>query len=153
MTDAAGLMDQAVDEYLSTDQTVDRSGREARGNGPVQRSACGAPSSAVASTKPCRGSMKIVYLAAGAGGMFAGSCLHDNTLSAALLGLGEDVVLMPTYTPIRTDEQDVSERRVMFGGISVYLQQKWGVFRHTPVAARQAVGSAASHRLGSPAAA
>ena len=48
--------------------------------------------------------MKIVYLAAGAGGMYCGSCLHDNTLAAALMRLGEDVLLMPTYTPIRTDE-------------------------------------------------
>ena len=29
--------------------------------------------------------MKIVYLAAGAAGMYCGSCLHDNTLAAALL--------------------------------------------------------------------
>ncbi|HEY4310492.1 MAG TPA: glycosyltransferase family 4 protein [Pirellulales bacterium] len=76
--------------------------------------------------------MKIVYLAAGAGGMYCGSCLHDNTLAAALLDLGEDILLVPTYTPIRTDEADVSEKRVMFGGISVYLQQKWSLFRHTP---------------------
>jgi len=76
--------------------------------------------------------MKIVYLAAGAGGMYCGSCLHDNTLAAALLALGEDVLLVPTYTPIRTDEEDVSQRRVMFGGINVYLQQKAALFRHTP---------------------
>lgn len=76
--------------------------------------------------------MKIVYLAAGAGGMYCGSCLHDNTLAAALMRLGEDVLLVPTYTPIRTDEPDVSQKRVMFGGISVYLQQKWALFRRTP---------------------
>jgi len=76
--------------------------------------------------------MRIVYLAAGAGGMFCGSCLHDNTLAAALSKLGEDVLLVPTYTPIRTDEVDVSERRVMFGGINVYLQQKLSIFRRTP---------------------
>jgi hypothetical protein len=29
--------------------------------------------------------MKIVYLAAGAGGMYCGACLHANTLAAALL--------------------------------------------------------------------
>jgi len=76
--------------------------------------------------------MRIVYLAAGAGGMFCGSCLHDNTLAAALTKLGEDVLLVPTYTPIRTDEEDVSEPRVMFGGINVYLQQKLPFFRRTP---------------------
>ncbi|HEY2838525.1 MAG TPA: glycosyltransferase family 4 protein [Pirellulales bacterium] len=76
--------------------------------------------------------MRIVYLAAGAGGMFCGSCLHDNTLAAALGKMGEDILLVPTYTPIRTDEEDVSERRVMFGGINVYLQQKLAFFRRTP---------------------
>ncbi|MCH8839544.1 MAG: glycosyltransferase family 4 protein [Planctomycetes bacterium] len=76
--------------------------------------------------------VKIAYLAAGAAGMYCGSCLHDNTLAAKLLELGEDVVLVPIYTPIRTDEADVSLKRVFFGGINVYLQQKWALFRHTP---------------------
>ncbi len=76
--------------------------------------------------------MKIVYLAAGAAGMYCGACLHDNTLAAALLAAGVDVALVPTYTPIRTDEVDVSLPRVLFGGINVYLQQLSGLFRHTP---------------------
>ena len=76
--------------------------------------------------------MRIAYITAGAAGMYCGSCLHDNTLAAALLELGEDVVLVPTYTPIRTDETDVSIRRVFFGGVNVYLQQRWRIFRHTP---------------------
>jgi glycosyltransferase involved in cell wall biosynthesis len=76
--------------------------------------------------------MKIAYIAAGAAGMYCGSCLHDNTLAAALLALGEDVLLVPTYTPLRTDEVDVSIRRVFFGGINVYLQQKFAIFRRTP---------------------
>lgn len=76
--------------------------------------------------------MRIAYITAGAAGMYCGSCLHDNTLAAALLELGEDVVLVPTYTPLRTDETDVSIRRVFFGGINVFLQQKSSVFRHTP---------------------
>jgi glycosyltransferase involved in cell wall biosynthesis len=76
--------------------------------------------------------MRIAYITAGAAGMYCGSCLHDNTLAAALLELGEDVLLVPTYTPLRTDETDVSIRRIFFGGINVYLQQKSAVFRHTP---------------------
>jgi glycosyltransferase involved in cell wall biosynthesis len=76
--------------------------------------------------------MRIAYITAGAAGMYCGSCLHDNTLAAALLELGEDVLLVPTYTPLRTDEADVSMRRVFFGGINVYLQQKSAIFRHTP---------------------
>jgi glycosyltransferase involved in cell wall biosynthesis len=76
--------------------------------------------------------MRIAYITAGAAGMYCGSCLHDNTLAAALLALGEDVLLVPTYTPLRTDEPDVSIRRVFFGGINVYLQEKVPLFRHTP---------------------
>jgi glycosyltransferase involved in cell wall biosynthesis len=58
--------------------------------------------------------------------------MHDNTLAAALTRLGHDVLLVPTYTPIRTDEPNVSQRRVFFGGINVYLQEKLALFRHTP---------------------
>ena len=45
--------------------------------------------------------MKIAYITAGAGGMICGNCLRDNTLARALIGLGHDVQLIPTYTPIR----------------------------------------------------
>jgi glycosyltransferase involved in cell wall biosynthesis len=76
--------------------------------------------------------MKIVYLAAGAAGMYCGSCLHDNTLAAALARLGEDVLLVPTYTPLRTDEDSMSDSHLFFGGINVYLQQHSSIFRHTP---------------------
>jgi glycosyltransferase involved in cell wall biosynthesis len=76
--------------------------------------------------------MRIAYITAGAAGMICGSCLHDNTLVAALQSLGHDAILIPTYTPIRTDETDVSQKRVFFGGINVYLQQKSALFRHTP---------------------
>jgi glycosyltransferase involved in cell wall biosynthesis len=76
--------------------------------------------------------MRIAYITAGAAGMYCGSCLHDNTLAAALLEMGEDVVLIPTYTPLRTDEPNVSINRVFFGGINVYLQQKSAIFRRTP---------------------
>lgn len=76
--------------------------------------------------------MRIAYITAGAAGMYCGSCLHDNTLAAALLELGEDVLLVPTYTPLRTDEPDVSIKRVFFGGINVFLQEKVPLFRHTP---------------------
>src|SRR4051812_2828737 len=76
--------------------------------------------------------MRIAYITAGAAGMYCGSCLHDNTLAAALLKLGEDVILVPTYTPLRTDEANVSIPRVFFGGINVYLQEKVPLFRRTP---------------------
>lgn len=76
--------------------------------------------------------MRIAYITAGAAGMFCGSCLHDNTLAAALQELGHDAVLIPTYTPTTTDEPNVSRPRIFFGGVNVFLQQKLGLFRKTP---------------------
>ena len=38
--------------------------------------------------------MRIAYIAAGAGGMYCGSCIHDNTLAAALLKQGTEVTLI-----------------------------------------------------------
>lgn len=76
--------------------------------------------------------MRIAYIAAGAAGMYCGSCMHDNTLAASLMKMGHEVALIPTYTPLRTDELDVSNEPVFYGAINVYLQQKAGVFRHAP---------------------
>ena len=64
--------------------------------------------------------------------MYCGSCLRDNALAAELKARGHDVVLVPLYTPTLTDEPNVSESRVLFGGISVYLQQQARVFRSLP---------------------
>lgn len=77
---------------------------------------------------------KIVYLTAGAGGMFCGSCMHDNALAVAMQRSGWDVQLVATYTPIRTDETDVSVDHVLFGGLNVYLQQKIPLLRYLPAA-------------------
>ena len=76
--------------------------------------------------------MRILHVTAGAANMYCGSCLRDNTMATELKRQGHDVVLMPVYTPTLTDEENVSEGRVFFGGISVYLQQKSAFFRHTP---------------------
>jgi glycosyltransferase involved in cell wall biosynthesis len=76
--------------------------------------------------------MRVAYLTAGAGGMYCGSCMHDNTLAAALLQQRRDVVLLPVFTPTRTDETDVSRQSVHYGGINVYLQQRSGFFRRLP---------------------
>ena len=76
--------------------------------------------------------MKITYITAGAGGMYCGSCIRDNSLATALAWRGHDVTLLPLYTPTRTDEQNVSQHRVFFGGISVYLEQYLPLFRKTP---------------------
>src|SRR5262245_14727481 len=76
--------------------------------------------------------MRILYLTAGAAGMYCGSCLRDNALATELLRQGHEVTLLPLYTPTRTDEPNVSANKVFFGGISVYLEQRSAIFRHTP---------------------
>lgn len=76
--------------------------------------------------------MKILFVTAGAAGMYCGSCLRDNALAAELKARGHDVLLVPLYTPTLTDEPNVSEARVFFNGISVYLQQHASLFRSAP---------------------
>ena len=64
--------------------------------------------------------------------MYCGSCLRDNALAGELIRKGHDVILLPIYTPTRTDEPNVSNGKVFFGGISVYLEQYVPVFRNSP---------------------
>ena len=76
--------------------------------------------------------MRVTYVTAGAAGMICGSCLRDNALTHELRALDCDVLLVPVYTPIRTDVENASEQELLFGGISVYLEQKSGLFRKLP---------------------
>jgi glycosyltransferase involved in cell wall biosynthesis len=76
--------------------------------------------------------MKIVHITAGAGGRLCGSCLHDNALVRALRARGADALLVPAYVPTTTDEENVAERRVVMGGVNVWLQEHVPLFRHTP---------------------
>jgi glycosyltransferase involved in cell wall biosynthesis len=76
--------------------------------------------------------MRIAYITAGAGNMYCGSCLRDNTLARTLMQAGHDVLLVPTYTPTRSDEPNVSSQRMYLGGINVYLQQHFDFFRKSP---------------------
>lgn len=76
--------------------------------------------------------MHIALITAGGAGMFCGSCMHDNTLARALMAAGHEVSLIPTYTPIRVDEGDVSAHKVFLGGINVYLDDVVPLWRRLP---------------------
>lgn len=76
--------------------------------------------------------MKIALITAGGAGMFCGSCMQDNTLVRALRMAGHDAVLVPTYTPIRVDEDNASSQHVFLGGINVYLDSAVPGFRYLP---------------------
>src|SRR5262249_61987947 len=85
--------------------------------------------------------MRILQITAGAGGMYCGSCLRDNTLAAETMALGHEVSLLPVYTPTLTDEPNVSEGPVFYGGVSVYLPPKVPLFPPTPPVPAQLWGA------------
>jgi len=76
--------------------------------------------------------MRILSVTAGAASMYCGSCLRDNALAAQLIARGHEVTLLPLYTPLRTDEANVTRPDVLFGGISIYLQHQSAFFRSLP---------------------
>ena len=76
--------------------------------------------------------MRISYITAGAADMICGSCLRDNTLARKLQEHQCDVTLVPVYTPITVEEDDLSTNKILLGGISVYLEQRSILFRKIP---------------------
>jgi glycosyltransferase involved in cell wall biosynthesis len=76
--------------------------------------------------------LRIAILAAGAAGMYCGSCIRDNALALALKRMGHDCVMIPLYTPVKTDTQAASVGQVFYGGVNTYLQHASRLFRHTP---------------------
>ena len=76
--------------------------------------------------------MRILSFTAGAGEMLCGSCIRDNALARVLAARGHDVRLIPLYQRSRTDEKSISEARIRFGGISVFLQHAAPVFGSVP---------------------
>jgi glycosyltransferase involved in cell wall biosynthesis len=58
--------------------------------------------------------------------------MHDNTWTRALIDAGCEATLLPTYTPIRLDEPDRSDKHLFLGGINIYLDQRWSVWRRIP---------------------
>lgn len=81
--------------------------------------------------------MNIVFLTAGTGSYYCGACMRDNTLARELHRAGHDVTIAPMYLPLILDEttlDNAKEVPVFFGGINVFLQHKFPLFRKTPAA-------------------
>ncbi len=77
--------------------------------------------------------MNIVQITPGAGGMYCGGCFRDNALVAALRKRGHETLMVPLYLPLTLDEADQSAGTpTFFGGINVYLEQKFALFRKAP---------------------
>jgi glycosyltransferase involved in cell wall biosynthesis len=59
--------------------------------------------------------------------------MRDNSLARHLMADGHEVTMLPTYLPHFLDEEPASaDHPIFFGGINVYLQHKFALFRHTP---------------------
>lgn len=76
--------------------------------------------------------MHVAIITAGGAGMFCGSCMHDNAWAKSLRAAGIEVSLIPMYTPIRVDEADQTSSPVFYGGINVYLSDRFSWWRRVP---------------------
>ena len=79
--------------------------------------------------------MKIAQLMPGSGGAFyCENCLRDATLVRAMIRGGHDVSMIPMYLPpVGGDVEGLpGGGEIFFGGVNVYLQQKFSIFRKTP---------------------
>ncbi len=77
--------------------------------------------------------VKIAFITPGTGNYYCGVCMRDNSLARSLIDAGHEVTVLPTYLPHFLDEEAVAEDQpIFFGGINVYLQHKFSLFRHTP---------------------
>ncbi len=77
--------------------------------------------------------MNIILLTPGTGSYHCGVCLRDNALARDLIRQGHDAIMLPMYLPLTLDEPSVNpDIPIFFGGISVYLEQKFSFLRHMP---------------------
>jgi glycosyltransferase involved in cell wall biosynthesis len=77
--------------------------------------------------------MNIVQIIPGSGGNFyCGNCLRDSKFVDALRKKGHQVIKVPMYLPLYSDEHDISDIPVFYGAISIYLKQLYPIFRKAP---------------------
>ena len=69
--------------------------------------------------------MTIVHIAPGTGGAFyCQNCLRDSSIVTALRAMGHDVLVVPMYLPLLTDEPGLArDVPVFYGAVGVYLKQ------------------------------
>ena len=83
-------------------------------------------------SEPLNKKLHVAIITSGGAGMFCGACMHDNTWTKAMMLQGAEATLIPTYTPIRVDEQNMTGSQVFLGGINVYLNFRSRLWRRLP---------------------
>jgi glycosyltransferase involved in cell wall biosynthesis len=78
----------------------------------------------------CR--VKAVLITPGTGNFHCGSCLRDAALVREMRRCGHDVLCVPLYLPLVLEEEPLTDAPIFFGGVNVYLQQKFDFFQKTP---------------------
>lgn len=77
--------------------------------------------------------MNIIQIIPGSGGSFyCGNCLRDSKYVDALRQLGHQVIKIPMYLPLFSDEHDITDIPIFYGAISTYLKQVYPIFRKAP---------------------
>ena len=77
--------------------------------------------------------MNIIQIIPGSGGSFyCGNCLRDSKYFDALRKQGHDVIKIPMYLPLFSDERDLSDIPVFYGAVSIYLKQLYPIFNKAP---------------------
>jgi len=76
--------------------------------------------------------VKAVLITPGTGNFHCGSCLRDAALVREMRRCGHDVLCVPLYLPLVLEQEPLTEAPIFFGGVNVYLQQKFDFFQKTP---------------------
>lgn len=80
--------------------------------------------------------------------MHCGACRRDLALVRHLQTLGHQVLLVPLYTPLRTDtDEPITPAPIFYNGLLVFLQQKLGFFQRIPNGMARALSSPALLRF------
>lgn len=82
--------------------------------------------------------------------MYCGACARDAALVRGLVRRGHDVEVVPLYTPLRIEGDELpGTGEVFLGGVNAFLQQVSPLFRHTPRWLDRTLDSPAMLRLAS----
>lgn len=77
--------------------------------------------------------MNILYIIPGSGDNFyCGNCLRDSKYVAAIRDLGHQVIKVPMYLPLFSDENDRKDTPLFYSAISIYLKQIYPILRKAP---------------------